>query len=132
MQGYNAKSRVSLGGMSEERLLIVCLCQSLFPFSKGCLKSRGSCSCSTIAQTHTCSALFFFREVGNSNYFYFMTYSRFGGLCLGCGCDEGFLASSGLEPWEEAAAELKETTARLHKCSFHRVQLRACRKGGMH
>lgn len=130
MQGYNAKSRVSLGGMSEERLLIVCFCQSLFSFSKGCLKSRGSCSCSTKAQTHTCSDLFFFREVGNSNYFYFVTFGLV--VCLVCGCDEGFLAFSSLEPWEEAAAELKETTARLHKCSLHRVQLRALRKGGMH
>jgi len=43
------------------------------------------------------------------------------------------LASSSLEElWEEAAAELKETTARLHKGSFCRVQLRACTKGDIY
>lgn len=43
-----------------------------------------------------------------------------GALCLGCvcRCAESHLASSRLEPWEEAAAELNETTARLHKWSL--------------
>lgn len=86
------------------------------------------------SSTHTCSALFFFREVGKSNQFFFVTYSQFGGLCLGCvcRCTGGHLASSSLESWEEAAAELKETSARLHKFSFCRVQLRACTKGDMY
>ena len=47
-------------------------------------------------------------------------------------CSRPDLASSSLEPWEAAAAELKETTVRLHKYSFCRVQLRACMERDIH